>query len=220
MKRAAAFIMTGILISGIAFGSHMVKSDADTMATQKAITYDNMLMAPDIQNYLQDMNYLTEAEKQQLIKDEQEANKYYAQIDKLTSEVDRIADQIFAKHNSLFDEYDALVSKNNELWIKMSDAATDEQLNIEDNIEYINSFSILSAEEKAMLIEQEKSLDAYVEKMDKVYDEVDAATAELNAQIADLFEKAEEIHTKSQAIWDKIYDHEGQKEGMVEAVPY
>ncbi len=230
MKRRTILLVAGILIAGLAFAgvylrgndNHAKQADENTSGMKNASTFDNQLaIQPEsIQQYLDELDFLSEKEKKQLLNDEKTAKPLYDKIEKLTREREKISEEIFKKHDSLVKEYDSLVHQNAELWQKLVQNATNEQLALPTNEQYIRSSKALSETEKELLIKQDQAITELQKKMDVIYDEIDKATESQNREIDKYYQQIDDIHNKSKAIWDKIYSQEINENEKVESIPY
>ncbi|MDO5096985.1 MAG: hypothetical protein Q4D65_10505 [Peptostreptococcaceae bacterium] len=228
MKRKTTLLVAGILVAGLAFagaylrGSDSQQSGENMSGVKNASTFSNQLetQPPSIQEYLDELDFLSEKEKQQLLDDEKAAKPFYDKIAKLTEENKKIGEEIFKKHDSLVKEYDALIHQNAELWEKLVKNATNEQLALPTNEEYIRSSEALSEAEKELLIKQDRAITELQKKMDAVYEEIDKATESQNREIDKYYQEIDAIHNKSKAVWDKIYSQKIGENDKAEAIPY
>lgn len=179
-----------------------------------------MIQQPKIEELIEDMDFLTDSEKKQLIDDDQKASEYYEKANKLHLESESIADKIYQKNDPIFEKREQLMNEYDDLWQKLLDHASEEDKNIVDNRKFIRSSKILTEDEKNILLAQEDKLDAIDQQIKAIYDEIDRATRELTLKIDECYTKAEEIHSHSQAIWDKIYDHTDMTPHSERVIPY
>lgn len=232
MKKTTLLIAAGVIVAIVAIGSSFMKGNqnsndaledwqitpyyrsgvgwyATTGEANPDIHIDrNMLLAPTIEEFVHEMDFLSEEEKQQLIQDDREAAIHYQEADKLSEQANAIADSIYEKHEDTFQKQQDLMNEHEDLWLKLSESATEEQLRIEDNREFIRSSKALTEEEKQTLLQQEDRLDEIDKEIEKIHDEIEQATMDLTKQIDECYQKADAIHAKSQSIWNKIYEQE------------
>lgn len=230
MKRKTTLLIAGILVTGLAFvGAYLQGKENHTQQTgeninimRNASAFNNQLATQpaSIQEYLDELDFLSEKEKLQLLDDEKEATLLYDKIAKLTQESKEIGEEIFKKHDDLLQEYDALLLQNQGLWQKLAQNATNEELALPTNEQYIRSSKVLSDEEKELLVNQDQSMTTLQNKLDAVYDEIEKATASQNLEIDKYYQQIDAIHNRSKAIWDKIHSQGVEVHEKVEAIPY
>lgn len=231
MKRTAAWIMTGLLVSGSWIGYTMVKSDATKNDTTKNVEvtphygevqttdakngriapigriFDNMLGMPRSEEEIRSLDFLTAKEKEALIKAENEAKPHYQRIDELDQKIDQISRKIEDRYQEVLNERQKLMGESDGLWIKILENRSQEEIDRLSNRELIKSSKHLTESEKQQLLKTEDRLDELDQKIDKMYQEIEQATTELNKKRDSYFDKIDQIMKKNQMIWDKIQEH-------------
>ncbi|MDO5062482.1 MAG: hypothetical protein Q4D77_04840 [Peptostreptococcaceae bacterium] len=224
MKRTTAWIMTGLVVSGMVMGYSMIKSDASQKV--EAIPYEDQIQTTDIksgyitpigriadgsirlpltEDEIRSFDFLTAKEKEQLIQAEKKAAPHYKKIREIDEKIEQISQKIEDKYIKTMEEYEKLMSENDDLWIKISNKETQEAINDVDNRTLIKRATDLTEQEKQKLLKVEDRLDELNAELDKMYDEIDQATKDLNKQLDGYYAKVDEIMKKNNAIWEKLH---------------
>lgn len=224
MKKLAILLVAGsLIVSGAASGlstaraaeekkpssNKMVDKDMDFMETDEdffAYPSDMPSKADQmkaLENFLKNDGKLTQAEKQSLTENYKKLLTTLENIDKTYEQIDKVTNKL-TNNWEIEDKFDVLSNKHVKLWNKIYDNATDEELEIEDNIEFIKSSKALTDKEKETLIKTQKEIDALVVEYDKLYNKVEKATKELNAKLDSLYEDSEKLMNKMQPLADKL----------------
>ena len=224
MKKLAILLVAGsLIVSGAASGlstaraaeekkpssNKMVDKDMNFMETDEdffAYPSDMPSKADQmkaLENFLKNDGKLTQAEKQSLTENYKKLLTTLENIDKTYEQIDKVTNKL-TNNWEIEDKFDVLSNKNVKLWNKIYDNATDEDLEIEDNIEFIKSSKALTDKEKETLIKTQKEIDALVVEYDKLYNKVEKATKELNAKLDSLYEDSEKLMNKMQPLADKL----------------
>lgn len=236
MKKTIILGLAAVVVSGLAIGGAMIKGNAQNIKEKgdSTVSYskestsgrhlysldEDMLLVPeDIEAYTKEMSFLTDEEKARLVQDQKDCLPIYKEIEKLQEEIEKIENAIFEKHQSVVSEYDNIMRENEEIWKKLLNEECFEESE-EDSSSYIRNSKVLTEDEKKLLLDQEERLTQQDKKLAAVYDEIEKETKGLSDQVQSLYDQAEEIQKKSQAIWDKIFEHEGASEETVEAIKY
>ena len=159
MKKLAILLVAGsLIVSGAASGlstaraaeekkpssNKMVDKDMDFMETDEdffAYPSDMPSKADQmkaLENFLKNDGKLTQAEKQSLTENYLKLLTTLENIDKIYEQIDKVTNKL-TNNWEIEDKFDVLSNKNVKLWNKIYDNATDEELEIEDNIEFIKS---------------------------------------------------------------------------------
>lgn len=224
MKKLAILLVAGsLIVSGAASrlstaraaeekkpsSNKMVDNDMNFMETDEdffAYPSDMPSKADQmkaLENFLKNDGKLTQAEKQSLTEDYKKLLTTLENIDKTYEQIDKVTNKL-TNNWEIEDKFDVLSNKHVKLWNKIYDNATDEELEIEDNIEFIKSSKALTDKEKETLIKTQKEIDALVVEYDKLYNKVEKATKELNAKLDSLYEDSEKLMNKMQPLADKL----------------
>lgn len=216
MKRIAGILAAGVLIVSLCACGAKPKTEESAEPAGSAVTYgQDMSQPPGIEEYLAELDFLTEEEKQQLIEDEKEAKPFLDKAEELMREAGEKREKILSE-NPAVKEYNDLMMKNQDLWNKVWDNETEEQASMKDIRDYIKASPALTEDEKKTLIEAEDRLDALESDMEKANEEADKATEDLVAEAEKYYEHVNAIHEKSREIWDKIQEYEDVEMGTEE----
>ena len=140
-------------------------------------------------------------------------------IDTTYNKMNSIAKKITSNW-AIEDKLDKLVNKHQSLWDKIYKKATDKELAIDDNIEFIKSSKALTDKEKETLIKTEKELDELDKEYEKLYDKVEKATKDLNSKLDSLYKDIEKLMDEVQPLADKLGKKFKEKFGFTEKMPY
>ncbi|MDO4719321.1 MAG: hypothetical protein Q4A78_01535 [Peptostreptococcaceae bacterium] len=208
MKRIVGILAAGVLIISLCACGAKPKGEESAEPAGNAVSYgQNMSRSPGIEEYLEELDFLTEAEKKQLIEDEKEAGPFLDKAEELMREAGEKREKILSE-NPAVKEYNDLMMKNQDLWSKIWENETQEQTDMKDIREYIQASPALTEDEKKILLEAEDRLDALESEMKKANEEADKATEDLVTEARKYYEQADAVHEKSREIWDKIHGNE------------
>ncbi|ETT12855.1 hypothetical protein HMPREF1497_2340, partial [Fusobacterium sp. CM21] len=110
-----------------------------------------------LSDFLRKDTKLTKAEKSTLTKAYEKFLKTRKDINTTYTKIDSVAKKITSNW-AIEDKLDKLANKHKSLWDKLYNKATDKELAIDDNIEFIKSSKALTDEEKETLIKAEEEL--------------------------------------------------------------
>ena len=175
--------------------------------------------SPSLSEFLKKDTKLTKAEKKSLTEDYDKLEKTRRDIEETAEEIERITNKITNKW-AIADKIDEVANKHQAIWDKVYENATDEDLAIEDNIEFIKSSKALTDEEKETLIKAEEELKTLNEEHNKQYNKVEEATKELTAKLDSLYKDVENLIDKMQPLANKLGEEFKENFGFVEIMPY
>ena len=175
--------------------------------------------SPSLSEFLKNDKKLTKEEKKSLTVDYDKLEKTRRDIDETAEEIEKITNKITDKW-AIADEIDELANKHKTIWDKVYENATDEDLAIEDNIEFIKSSKAITDEEKTTLIKAEEELRALNEEHSKQYNKVNEATKELTAKLNSLYKDVENLMDKMQPLANKLGEEFKENFGFAEIMPY
>ena len=175
--------------------------------------------SPSLSEFLKKDTKLTKAEKKSLTEDYDKLEKTRRDIEETAEEIERITNKITDKW-AIADKIDEVANKHQDIWDKVYENATDEDLAIEDNIEFIKSSKAITAEEKTTLIKAEEELKTLNEEHNKQYNKVEEATKELTAKLDSLYKDVENLIDKMQPLANKLGEEFKENFGFVEIMPY
>ena len=175
--------------------------------------------SPSLSEFLKNDKKLTKEEKKSLTEDYDKLEKTRRDIEETAEEIERITNKITDKW-AIADKIDEVANKHQAIWDKVYENATDEDLAIEDNIEFIKSSKALTDEEKETLIKAEEELKTLNEEHNKQYNKVEEATKELTAKLDSLYKDVENLIDKMQPLANKLGEEFKENFGFVEIMPY
>jgi len=175
--------------------------------------------SPSLSEFLKNDKKLTKAEKKSLTEDYDKLEKTRRDIDETAEEIERITNKITDKW-AIADKIDEVANKHQDIWDKVYENATDEDLAIEDNIDFIKSSKALTDEEKETLIKAEEELNTLKEEHNRQYNKVEEATKELTAKLDSLYKNVENLIDKMQPLANKLGEEFKENFGFVEIMPY
>lgn len=165
---------------------------------------------PSLSEFLKKDTKLTKEEKKSLTEDYDKLEKTRRDIEETAEEIERITNKITNKW-AIADKIDEVANKHQSIWDKVYENATDEDLAIEDNIEFIKSSKALTYEEKETLIKAEEELNTLKEEHNRQYNKVEEATKELTAKLDSIYKNVENLIDKMQPLANKLgeenHDH-------------
>ena len=172
-----------------------------------------------LEKFLKNDTKLTKAEKKSLIENYKKLLTTLENIDKISEKISNISSKL-TNNWEIEDKLDALSNKYVNLWNKVYENATDEDLAIEDNIDFINSSKVLTNKEKETLIKNQKEIDALNAQYDKLYDKVEKATKELTSKLDTLYDDSEKLMDEMQPLADKLGKKFKENFGFCDAMAY
>ena len=172
-----------------------------------------------LSDFLRKDTKLTKAEKSTLTKAYEKFLKTRKDINATYTRIDSIAKKITSNW-AIEDKLDKLANKHKSLWDKLFNKATDKELAIDDNIEFIKSSKALTDKEKETLIKAEKEIDELNKEYEKLYDKVEKATKDLNSKLDSLYKDIEKLMDEVQPLADKLGKNFKDKFGFTEMIPY
>ncbi|MGV2804754.1 hypothetical protein GNF85_13940 [Clostridium perfringens] len=196
-------IMAGVLISTVAIGGPVAKVYASDNSTKDSVCY-NEEKEMTLQDYLNEMKFLSNDEKQKLIDADNESKPYYDKVNDIENEIEKISNKILNGSDNIYDRYDEILKSHEGLWEKLYSNITDEQTKINSDKELIKASKILTEEEKNILIDDQIKLDEIYKKLDERNNEVNTATESLNKQLDEIYSKIDDINKKNNSIWEKV----------------
>ncbi len=208
MKKNATKVMVTVLATSLLLGGSLLQVNAtdktSAIAYDLRITDQQMFQRPAIEELISSTKTLTQAEKDQLRKDDKELAPLYEKITKLTKEIDEKREQILSEDKT-FQKYEQSIASNQKLWDKLNSNLTEQQAFMSDEKEVIKASKALTEEEKQILLSEQDKLDALDAKINQLYAKVDEATKTQRAQLDEAFDQIDAVYVKSASIWDKIY---------------
>ena len=172
-----------------------------------------------LEKFLKNDTKLTKAEKKSLIENYKKLLTTLENIDKISEKISNISSKL-TNNWEIEDKLDALSNKYVNLWNKVYENAADEDLAIEDNIDFINSSKVLTNKEKETLIKNQKEIDALNAQYDKLYDKVEKATKELTSKLDTLYDDSEKLMDEMQPLADKLGKKFKEYFGFCDAMAY
>ena len=172
-----------------------------------------------LSEFLKKDTKLTKAEKKSLTEDYNKLEKTRRDIEETAEEIERITNKITNKW-AIADKIDEVANKHQAIWDKVYENATDEDLAIEDNIDFIKSSKALTDEEKETLIKAEEELNTLKEEHNRQYNKVEEATKELTAKLDSLYKNVENLIDKMQPLANKLGEEFKENFGFAEIMPY
>lgn len=211
-KHAKKVLAGGVIISTIASASMFIPSYAQDVvypSMSSSITFEEDLSNTtpfDLEKYISNLSFLTQSEKEQLLKTYEQTKPLYDDIDKIYDEIDSISDRHLDSSEDLYKEIDEIYSKRSELWDKLFDHANDEQNMIEDDKEFIRASGALTEEEKKSLIEDQEEMDKIYMRMDERYEELQRETDPLYAKVEGIYKQISDLDANDETLWQKIQE--------------
>ena len=172
-----------------------------------------------LEKFLKNDTKLTKAEKKSLIENYKKLLTTLENIDKISEKISNISSKL-TNNWEIEDKLDALSNKYVNLWNKVYENATDEDLAIDDNIDFINSSKVLTNKEKETLIKNQKEIDALNAQYVKLYDKVEKATKELTSKLDTLYDDSEKLMDEMQPLADKLGKKFKENFGFCDAMAY
>ncbi len=201
--------MMNVLVAGAMVAALFTESAVTAFATAPKTT-DPICCSmdseewQDINAYLDEFDFLTDADKQQLVASEKKLEPEFRKLDDIDKQISTIFDSIMDKDSHLMDEYDRLLASNQDLWDKLEENITDEQAELMDTIAFINASNALTPQEKEILVKEQKKLDEIDTLLDERWLEAEKATEQLCKQADEIYERIEKEVEANRSIWDKI----------------
>lgn len=159
----------------------------------------------DMAEYVKGLTMLTESEKQQLVEESIAAQPVIDRRAALDEQIDNITNDILAGAEKLFAERGQIMDKDQDLWTKLWNNASDEQKQLDDYSAIIKASAALTDAEKNVLLRSQARLDVLNAGIDGYYEKAAEATAELTARRDQAIAELQELYAKSAHIWAKVY---------------
>ncbi len=159
----------------------------------------------DMAEYVKGLTMLTESEKQQLVEESITAQPIIDRRAALDEQIDSITNDILSGAEKLFAERGQIMDKDQDLWTKLWNNASDEQKKLDDYSAIIKASTALTDAEKNVLLRSQARLDVLNAGIDGYYEKAAEATAELTAQRDQAIAELQELYAKSAHIWAKVY---------------
>lgn len=159
----------------------------------------------DMAEYVKGLTMLTESEKQQLVEESITAQPIIDRRAALDEQIENITNDILSGAEKLFAERGQIMDKDQALWTKLWNNATDEQKVLDDYSAIIKASTVLTNAEKGVLLRSQARLDVLNADIGEYYNKVAEATAELTAQRDQAIAELQELYAKSAHIWAKVY---------------
>lgn len=186
--------------------------DTGSVPAQTATVDGNMMQKESIKDYFDQLTFLTEEEKAQLVKDEEESKPLWEKLNGIYAEMQKAEEKIQKDHAPLFEKQSALMMRNEKIWQKLSPYGLTNYSPV-DQEESIKNSKDLTEEERTLLLKDVEELKALQPEFEKVLDEIADATASLRVQAVEYEKQLMDISEKSRAIWDKIHQNDINMEG-------
>lgn len=155
---------------------------------------------------LDEMDFLTEEEKQIIIDEIKLTKPCYNKINIWENKVKKISDKIMKQARPFKKKYDALYSRNIRLWNILDEEF--EMSKVGKKVAKVQMLEVskkLTQEEKRALKEDAKDLDALDLEITKIQQRADKATIKLNKLIEKEYRELEKIYEKTAPIWEMIF---------------
>ena len=172
-----------------------------------------------LSKFLKKDTRLTKTEKKSLTKNYEKLLKTRQDINDIYKKMDSITKKITSNW-AIDDKLDKLANKHQALWDKLYEKSTEEELAIEDNIEFIKSSKALTDKEKETLIKVQKEVDELNKEHEKLYNKVEKATKKLNSKLDSLYKDIEKLMDKMQPLADKLGKKFKDNFGFGDMMPY
>ena len=156
-------------------------------------------------DFVKGLTMLTDREKQQLVEESIAAQPIIDRRADLDEQIDSITNDILLGAEKLFAERGQIMTKDQDLWTKLWNNATNEQKKLDDYSSIIRGSAVLTDTEKDTLLRSQVRLDALNADIDGYYEKAAEATAELTAQRDQAIAELQELYAKSAHIWAKVY---------------
>ncbi len=216
--QVVAAIGTVIAAAAIVFafrGGWKGRTDAEKGVPLQATTYDSaMSQSEGIGPYLCDLSFLTEDEKAQLFRDEEELRPILVKMSELSKKIQSVQDSVLDKHRDLFEKEEELISQGSDLRDRVTEEFSEEPITTENWRKFIEASKTLNEEEKQKLLRLEDELEELDGKLQRVYEEADRAVEPYDSELEECDRKRSEIYERSRSIYDKIYDNNVESTGF------
>lgn len=222
MKKFKLVTIAGTIIAVTAIlfalrGGRKGRTDLDkqTGIPFQATSYDSQMLQPEgIGPYLGDLSFLTEEEKAQLLRDEEELRPIFEKMAEIGEKIQTIRDSMLDKNRELLDREEELLSQGSELRDRIVAEFPTDQITAENWRKYIKLSKTLNEEERKKMLRLEDELEELDGKLQEVYDEVDRVVAPHEAEWEEYNKKANDIYERSRSIYDKIYENDVESKGF------
>lgn len=184
------------------YGDHVnpVNTEYEQTATLAQPSEESMA------DFVKTLDMLTREEKDLLVAAENAKAPYYEQMNKLIGQIDTKTNEILKDAQPLFDNIFSIKEAHKELWAKVDTSENESQKAVgHDYIKFIQLSDAVTKAEKAVLIQDQKKIDALYKEVDTYYAKAARATADLNAQLDSVIANIQSINSKTASIWEKVY---------------
>lgn len=227
MKKFKLVTIAGTIIAVTAIlfalrGGRKGRTDLDkqTGIPFQATSYDSqMLQQEGIEPYLGDLSFLTEDEKAQLLRDEEELRPIFKKMTEIEEKIQSLRDSVLDKNRDLLDREEELLSQGNDLRDRIVAEFPTDQITTENWRKYIKASKTLNEEERKKLLQLEDELEELDGNLQQVYDEVDRVVAPYEAEWEEYDKKVNDIYERSRRIHDKIYENNVESKGFQAPIP-
>ena len=162
-------------------------------------------MNQSMEDFVKDLDMLTQEEKQRLIDEDKALAPYYKELERLAVEIEKKTNTILKEAQQYYDERAELFDANSELWDKLWDNMNDQQKALNDYIEIIKKSEVLTEKEKEILIKDQTRIEELEAEIDKYYQKAEDATQDLRKEEEKTMQKLQEIMAQNADIWEKVY---------------
>ena len=179
-----------------------------------------------LENFVKDLSFLTEREKEALLADLAEIDAFEKQINEIYSRMtDENADRLYADIDAVEGRLTAVLERNAELWERVNDeydekiAAKEPDMTLELNEadlndgcaaeesyeESIKKMSFLTEREKSALLADLAEIESLEKQIDGLYDRMtDENSDRIYAEIDALYEKLDSVLDRNAELWDRV----------------
>lgn len=207
-------LITGIMAVGLftAMPATQALANSKNATRQESVENVDYSQIPNLTKRLNEMSFLTDAEKSTL----KEINKLvapnYKKIKVLSAKADKISGKIMKAAKPLNQKYDNIYSKNMELWFKVDGDAELIKMVEKDvekntmltNIYKVENTTALTDAKKKTLLEDAKVLDELDAKIIEIQKKADKARKKLDKLIDKEYAAIEAEYEKHAELLDKI----------------
>lgn len=209
-KKIKKSLKIGMLISAMALIMPFTKAHASPLmsANQKQTTdYANSAYVGDrfdLKQYIQSLDFLSDDEKQQLLRTYEKTKPLYEKIDGIDNHIFEISDRILANSDHIYKEIDGIYENHSALWDRLFDSLTEEQEAATNDKERIKASAVLNAEEKAILLSEQERLDTAYSKLNRAFEQLEQETSPFYAEIDALYRQIDALDQADKTLWKKI----------------
>lgn len=182
----------------------ILNDDDDTTAANSTFAQSYQQKLAELAQRLSKSKKLSQQEKDKLLQDEKNLEVHYQQLHLLVQEAVAIEEKILSENQAIIAEYEQLYQQNHDLWDKLNDSLTGEQTFMADQRQLINNSSVLTQEEKQILLQTQDKLDAVGKKIDVVQQQITEATKTYTQKQEEVFQKIDEVNLANFELWKKL----------------